>query len=199
MLITALTGGIGSGKSTAGELFSELGAIVVDSDKLARDVIAPGTEGFNQVLESFGPEIITDGAINRAALGVKVFSDLAARLKLEAITHPLIRKAFAKHVSELPENSIVINQIPLLVESKHDYKFDVVITISSDVSNRTARLLKRGLTPTEIDLRISAQATDLQREEIADFVIENNGDFDSLKREVERVWQSLLLMNEGKG
>ncbi len=199
MLITALTGGIGSGKSTAGELFSELGANVVDSDKLARDVIAPGTEGFNQVLQSFGPEIITDGAINRAALGVKVFSDSAARLKLEAITHPLIRKAFAKHVSELPENSIVINQIPLLVESKQDYKFDAVITISSDVSNRTARLLKRGLTPTEIDLRISAQATDLQREEIADFVIENNGDFDSLKREVERVWQSLLLMNEGKG
>ena len=199
MLITALTGGIGSGKSTAGELFSELGAIVVDSDRLARDVLAPGTNGFNQVIQSFGKEIITEGAINRAALGAKVFSDSAARLKLEAITHPLIRKAFAELVSELPEDSIVINQIPLLVESKYDYKFDAVITISSDIANRTARLLNRGLTHIEIEQRMSAQATDLQREEIADFVIQNNGDFNSLKREVERVWRALLLMNEGKG
>lgn len=199
MLITALTGGIGSGKSTAGELFSELGAIVVDSDRLARDVLAPGTNGFSQVIQSFGKEIITEGAINRAALGAKVFSDSAARLKLEAITHPLIRKAFAELVSELPEDSIVINQIPLLVESKYDYKFDAVITISSDIANRTARLLNRGLTHIEIEQRMSAQATDLQREEIADFVIQNNGDFNSLKREVERVWRALLLMKEGKG
>lgn len=199
MLITALTGGIGSGKSTAGELFSELGAIVVDSDRLARDVLAPGTNGFSQVIQSFGKEIITEGGINRAALGAKVFSDSAARLKLEAITHPLIRKAFAELVSELPEDSIVINQIPLLVESKYDYKFDAVITISSDIANRTARLLNRGLTHIEIEQRMSAQATDLQREEIADFVIQNNGDFNSLKREVERVWRALLLMNEGKG
>lgn len=198
MLITALTGGIGSGKSTAGELFAGLGAHVVDSDKLARDVLAPGTDGFNQVVQTFGEEILRGGAIDRAALGAKVFSDSNARIKLEEITHPLIRKAFADFIEESPKESIIINQIPLLVESKYDYKFDAVITISSDISNRTARLLQRGLTQAEIEQRFSAQATDLQRQEISDFIIENNGDLDSLKKEVERVWRSLLLLNEGK-
>lgn len=198
MLITALTGGIGSGKSTAGELFVELGACVVDSDKLARDVLAPGTDGFNQVVQSFGEEIIKDGAIDRAALGAKVFSDSNARLKLEAITHPLIRKAFADFIERSPKDSIVINQIPLLVESKYVYKFDAVITISSDRSNRTARLLQRGLTQAEIEQRFSAQATDDQREEISDFIIHNNGDLSALKLEVERVYRALLLLNQGK-
>ena len=198
MLITALTGGIGSGKSTAGEIFTQLGARVVDSDKLARDVLAPGTDGFNQVVQAFGEEIIKDGAINRAALGAKVFSDPTARLKLEEITHPLIRKAFAAFIDESPENSIIINQIPLLVESKYDYKFDAVITVSSDVSNRSARLLQRGLTQLEIEQRFSAQATDDQREEISDFIIHNNGDLSALKLEVERVYRALQLLNQGK-
>ena len=198
MLITALTGGIGSGKSTAGEIFAQLGARVVDSDKLARDVLAPGTDGFNQVVQTFGEEIIKDGAIDRAALGAKVFSDSNARLKLEAITHPLIRKAFADFIERSPKDSIVINQIPLLVESKYDYKFDAVITISSDTSNRTARLLQRGLTQAEIEQRFSAQATDDQREEISDFIIHNNGDLSDLKLEVERVYRALLLLNQGK-
>lgn len=198
MLITALTGGIGSGKSTVGELFAKLGACVVDSDQLARDVLAPGTSGFNQVREIFGEEILENGNINRAALGAKVFSDPIARLKLEEITHPLIRKAFADFVSQLPKDSIVINQIPLLVESKNNYKFDAVITVSSNRAIRTSRLLERGLTAAEIELRIKAQATDEQREAISDFVIENNGDLDSLKKEVEGVWRSLLLLNQGK-
>ena len=144
------------------------------------------------------PTPIKDGAIDRAALGAIVFSDSNARLKLEAITHPLIRKAFAEFIERSPKDSIVINQIPLLVESKYDYKFDAVITISSDVSNRTARLLQRGLTQAEIEQRLKAQATDLQREGISDFIIENNGDLNSLKKEVERGWRSLLLLKEGK-
>jgi dephospho-CoA kinase len=198
MLITALTGGIGSGKSTAGEIFAQLGARVVDSDKLARDVLAPGTDGFNQVVQTFGEEIIKDGAVNRAVLGAKVFSDPTARLKLEAITHPLIRKAFAAFIDESPKDSIVINQIPLLVESKYDYKFDAVITVSSNISNRSARLLQRGLTQAEIEQRFSAQATDYQREEISDFIIHNNGDLSALRLEVERVYRALLLLNQGK-
>jgi dephospho-CoA kinase len=198
MLITALTGGIGSGKSTAGEMFAQLGARVVDSDKLARDVLAPGTDGFNQVVQAFGEEIIKDGAINRAALGAKVFSDPTARLKLEEITHPLIRKAFADFIQESPKDSIIINQIPLLVESKYDYKFDAVITVSSDISNRSNRLLQRGLTQLETEQRFSAQATDDQREEISDFIIHNNGDLSALKLEVERVYRALSLLNQGK-
>ena len=198
MLITALTGGIGSGKSTAGEIFAQLGARVVDSDKLARDVLSPGTDGFNQVVQTFGEEIIKDGAVNRAALGAKVFSDPTARLKLEAITHPLIRKAFAVFIDESPKDSIVINQIPLLVESKYDYKFDAVITVSSDLSNRSTRLLQRGLTQAEIEQRFSAQASDVEREEISDFIIHNNGDLSALKLEVERVYRALSLLNQGK-
>ena len=198
MLITALTGGIGSGKSTAGEIFAQLGARVVDSDKLARDVLAPGTEGFNQVVQSFGEEIVKDGAVDRTVLGAKVFSDPAARLKLEAITHPLIRKAFAAFIAESPKDSIIINQIPLLVESKNDYKFDAVITVSSDISNRRNRLKQRGLTEVEIEQRLSAQATDDQREEISDFIIHNNGNLSALRLEVERVYRSLLLLNQGK-
>jgi dephospho-CoA kinase len=198
MLITALTGGIGSGKSTAGEIFAQLGARVVDSDKLARDVLAPGTDGFNQVVQTFGEEILKDGAVNRAVLGAKVFSDPTARLKLEAITHPLIRKAFADFIDESPEDSVIINQIPLLVESKYDYKFDAVITVSSDISQRSSRLLQRGLTQAEIEQRFSAQATDVEREEISDFIIHNNGDLSDLKLEVERVYRALLLLNQGK-
>jgi dephospho-CoA kinase len=198
MLITALTGGIGSGKSTAGEIFAQLGARVVDSDKLARDVLAPGTDGFNQVVQTFGEEILKDGAVNRAVLGAKVFSDPTARLKLEAITHPLIRKAFADFIDESPEDSVIINQIPLLVESKYDYKFDAVITVSSDISQRSSRLLQRGLTQLEIEQRFSAQASDAQREEISDFIIYNNGDLAALKLEVERVYRALLLLNQGK-
>ena len=198
MLIVALTGGIGSGKSTVGAIFADLGALVVDSDKLARDVLAPGADGFNQVVETFGEEIIKDGEVNRTALGAKVFSDPTARLKLEAITHPLIRKAFADFIQESPKDSIVINQIPLLVESKYDYKFDAVINVSSDISNRSARLLQRGLTQAEIEQRFSAQATDDQREEISDFIIHNNGDLSALKLEVERVYRALQLLNQGK-
>jgi len=198
MLITALTGGIGSGKSTAGELFSQLGVRVIDSDKLARDVLAPGTEGFNQVVQSFGEEIIKDGVINRAVLGAKVFSDPAARIKLEAITHPLIRQAFADFVANSPSDSIIINQIPLLVESKHDYKFDAVINISSNIANLTARILARGLTQSEIDQRLKAQATESQREEISDFIIQNDTDLPVLKLEVERVYRALQLLNQGK-
>ena len=197
MLIVALTGGIGSGKSTVGAIFADLGALVIDSDKLARDVLAPGTDGFNQVVETFGEEIIKDGEVNRAALGAKVFSDPTARLKLEAITHPLIRKAFADFIQESPKDSIVINQIPLLVESKYDYKFDAVINVSSDISNRSARLLQRGLTQAEIEQRFSAQASDVQREEISDFIIHNNGDLTALRFEVERVYRALILLNQG--
>jgi dephospho-CoA kinase len=197
MLIVALTGGIGSGKSTVGAIFADLGALVIDSDKLARDVLAPGTDGFNQVVETFGEEIIKDGEVNRTALGAKVFSDPTARLKLEAITHPLIRKAFADFIQESPKDSIVINQIPLLVESKYDYKFDAVINVSSDISNRSARLLQRGLTQAEIEQRFSAQASDAQREEISDFIIHNNGDLSALRFEVERVYRALILLNQG--
>ena len=198
MLIVALTGGIGSGKSTVGQLFEDLGAIVIDSDQLARDVVERGTNGFDQIISAFGDEVLKNGDLDRAALGELVFKDPVKRKQLEQITHPLIRKAFSKIVESSKSDSIVVNQIPLLVESNHDYKFDHVITISVPEKIRTERLIKRGLTLTQIDQRMKAQATDAQREVISDTVIINDKSEQELLAQVEKVWESLNNKSKSK-
>ena len=198
MLVVALTGGIGSGKSTVGQIFAQLGAIVIDSDQLSRDVIERGSIGFNEVVAKFGDEILKNGEIDRQILASLVFKDPTKRSELEQITHPLIRKAFAKVVSSASPDSIIINQIPLLVESNHDYKFDHIITISASESIRTDRLIKRGLTNEQIKQRLQAQATDQMRENIADSVIFNEKSEQELTDQVEKIWEQLLLKNVSK-
>jgi dephospho-CoA kinase len=198
MLVVALTGGIGSGKSSVGEIFADLGAIVVDSDQLAREVVERGTIGFDQIIAAFGDEVSKNGELNRAALAELIFKDETKREQLEQITHPLIRKAFAKIVYSAKADSIVINQIPLLVESKHDYKFDHVITVSAPEEVRIERLLKRGMTLTQIKQRLQAQSSDLQREKIADSIITNSGSKSELLSEVEKVWELLQIKNKNK-
>lgn len=198
MLLVALTGGIGSGKTMVGEIFAELGALVVDSDQLAREVVERGSKGFDQIVTEFGDEILKNGDLDRAALASLIFKDPKKRAKLEEITHPLIRQSFAKIVSFAGSDSIIINQIPLLVESKHDYKFDHVITISAPEKTRTERLLKRGLTLTQIDQRMKAQATDTQREVISDTVIVNDKSEQELLAQVEKVWESLKNKSKSK-
>ena len=198
MLVVALTGGIGSGKSTVGQIFAQLGAIVIDSDQLARDVIERGSIGFNEVVAKFGDEILKNGEIDRQILASLIFKDPAKRSELEQITHPLIRKAFAKMVSNASPDSIVINQIPLLVESNHDYKFDHIITVSASESIRSERLIKRGLTNDQIKQRMGAQATDQMREAIADSVIVNEKNEQELTDQVEKIWEQLLSKNVGK-
>ena len=198
MLIVALTGGIGSGKSTVGQMFAQLGAIVIDSDQLARDVLERGSIGFDEVVTMFGDEVLKNGEIDRQLLASIVFKDPKKRSDLEQVTHPLIRKAFAEVVAKSAANSIVINQIPLLVESNHDYKFDHVITISVTEAIRTQRLLKRGLTADQINQRMQAQATDRMRESIADSVIINETDEQNLSDQVEIIWEQLLLKNVSK-
>jgi dephospho-CoA kinase len=198
MLIVALTGGIGSGKSKVGEIFTNLGALVVDSDQLARTVLVRGSEGFDQVVAEFGDQILKNGDIDRSLLGEIVFKDRAKLAKLESITHPLIRKAFKGFVDQAPADSIVINQIPLLVESKSNYTFDAVITVSAPEEIRKQRLVKRGLSEAEIDRRIAAQASDSEREAISDFVIQNAGSSDELSSAVEKIWSKLQLLNKGK-
>jgi len=198
MLIVALTGGIGSGKSTVGQIFAQLGAIVIDSDQLARDVLERGSIGFDEVVTMFGDEVLKNGEIDRQLLASIVFKDPKKRSDLEQVTHPLIRKAFAEVVAKSAANSIVINQIPLLVESNHDYKFDHVITISVTEAIRTQRLLKRGLTADQIKQRMQAQATDHMRESIADSVIINETDEQNLSDQVEIIWEQLLLKNVSK-
>lgn len=198
MLVVALTGGIGSGKSTVGQIFAQLGAIVIDSDQLARDVIERGSIGFNEVVAKFGDEILKNGEIDRQILASLIFKDPAKRSELEQITHPLIRKAFAKVVSSASPDSIVINQIPLLVESSHDYKFDHIITVSASESIRSERLIKRGLTNDQIKQRMGAQVTDQMREAIADSVIVNEKSEQELTDQVEKIWEQLLSKNVGK-
>jgi dephospho-CoA kinase len=198
MLVVALTGGIGSGKSTVGQIFEDLGAVVTDSDQLARNVVERGTTGFDQIVAAFGDEVLKNGELDRAALAEVIFKDPTKRTQLEQITHPLIRRAFAKIVESAQNDSIVINQIPLLVESKHDYKFDHVITVSATEEVRIQRLLMRGLNLTQIKQRIEAQSTDAQREAISDTVIRNDKDHSELLLEVEKVWELLQIKNKNK-
>jgi dephospho-CoA kinase len=171
---------------------------VIDSDQLARDVIERGSIGFNEVVAKFGDEILKNGDIDRQILASLIFKDPAKRSELEQITHPLIRKAFAKVVSSALPDSIVINQIPLLVESNHDYRFDHIITVSASESIRSERLIKRGLTNEQIKQRMQAQATDQMREDIADSVVVNEKSEQEITDQVEKIWEQLLSKNVGK-
>ena len=193
MLIVALTGGIGSGKSLAGKYFAELGAIVVDSDELSRSVIERGTSGFDEVVSSFGDEILSDGLIDRAKLAAVVFADPEKRKSLEKIIHPKVREAFESLVSASPKSSVVINQIPLLVETDGASRFQYVITVSAKEEVRRERLLAKGFSNHEITKRLAAQVSDLERENIADAVLNNDRDQDSLLRSVENLYENVLL------
>ena len=193
MIKVALTGGIGSGKSAAGDFFEDLGAVVVDADQLARDVIERGTDGFDELVATFGDEILTNGILDRRKLGQIVFSDSEARKTLEGIIHPRVAQAFEEIIEESPEDAVIIYQIPILVETKGQDRFDYVITVEASLENRIARLKNRGLKGYEIDARLKAQASDEQRAEIADLIFKNDGDLDSLLRQVENIYEDVLL------
>ena len=198
MLIVALTGGIGSGKSMVGDMFADLGAVVVDSDQLAREVVERGGAGFDQVLAAFGDGVLKNGDLDRASLAELIFKDANKRLQLEQITHPLIRKAFTKVIEAADKNSIVINQIPLLVESKNNYRFDHTITVAAGEDVRSERLLKKGLSSQQIQQRMQAQASDSEREAISDTVITNNKSESELRDQVEKIWELLQIKNKAK-
>jgi dephospho-CoA kinase len=198
MLKVALTGGIGSGKSAVSEILEELGAYVIDSDQLARDVIERGSPGYESVLASFGDEILVDGEIDRNKLGSIVFKDPASRSKLESIIHPLVREAAEKLARNLPAGSVVINQIPLLVETDGAKRFDLVITVSANEELRRSRLIERGMKDYEITHRLAAQVNDAARENVAHFVLRNNGSIDDLRRGVEALWRNELLPRSTK-
>lgn len=193
MIKVALTGGIGSGKSTAGDFFEDLGAVVVDADQLAREVIERGTDGFDELVATFGDEILTNGILDRRKLGEIVFADPKARKTLEEIIHPRVAEAFNEIVQESPEDSVIVYQIPILVETKGEDRFDYVITVESNLDLRIARLKERGMKSYEIDARLKTQASDEQRAAIADLIFKNDGDLDQLLRQVENVYEDVLL------
>jgi len=191
MRVLALTGGIGCGKSLAAQYFAELGALVIDADLLARAAIERGSVGFDEVVTLFGDSILKDGNIDRRALGEIIFKDPKAKDALEKIIHPFVRKEFEEAVASLKGDQVLVYEIPLLYETNNQERFDLVITVESEMENRVARLRGRGMHISEIEGRIAAQATREQRIEIADFLIDNDGSEDELLRQVEKIWDSL--------
>jgi len=192
MLIVGLTGGIGAGKSTVANMFAQLGALTIDADQLARQAIEKGSPGFNEVVSAFGEEILSDGEIDRQRLGTIVFKDAAKRKQLEAIVHPRVQEALANKIKSLSPGDILIYEIPLLVETGAAKKFDYVITVESDIENRLDRLFERGLEEDEAQRRIDAQASQSERETVADFVIVNDGERADLFGEVAKLWEGEL-------
>ena len=193
MFIVALTGGIGSGKSAAGDCFEDLGAIVVDADQLAREVVERGTDGFDELVATFGDEILTNGVLDRSKLGAIVFANPSELKKLEAIIHPRVSEAFDEIIDESPLDSVVIYQIPILVETAGRERFDYVITVEADLEIRKSRLKERGMKGYEIEARIKAQASDADRAKIADAIFNNDGDLDQLLRQAENIYEDVLL------
>jgi dephospho-CoA kinase len=188
-----LTGGIASGKSTVSGLLSELGAVVIDADKLAREVVEKGTPGLDQVVAAFGPEILTpDGDMDRAKVGSIVFNDEAKRRTLEGIVHPLVFERYAELEASAPKDGIVVHDIPLLAESGRAEGFDAVIVVETPAEVQVERMLRdRGWTHEDAESRIAAQATPEQRRAIATYVIENTGSRDALRARVEEVFAQL--------
>jgi dephospho-CoA kinase len=193
MLIVALTGGIGAGKSQVAKYFHQLGSYVFDADLLARAAIERGSAGFDEVVTTFGDEVLKDGDIDRRKLGEIIFADPTAKAKLESIVHPEVQRLFEEAKKTLPADAIVIYEIPLLAESNSRSRFDYAITVESDEQTRTSRLKERGLASHEIVGRMTAQASREERISHCDLVIENQGDEDELLRQVEEIWQSVLL------
>ena len=196
MLVVALTGGIGAGKSLVAQYFSELGARVVDADQLSRIAIERGSEGFDEVITRFGESILRNGDIDRKALGEIVFKDKSAKADLEAIIHPRVRELFFEVVNDLADDEILIYEIPLLVETGAASNFDQIITVEADLEIRKARLIKRGMFSSEIESRLAAQASPAEREAVATHVIENSGDEDQLLRKVENLWEELQRLSK---
>jgi dephospho-CoA kinase len=201
MLIVALTGGIGAGKSQVAKYFHQLGSYVFDADQLARAAIERGSKGFDEVVTTFGDQILKDGDIDRRKLGEIIFADPTAKANLESIIHPEVKRLFEEAKKSLPLDAVVIYEIPLLVESNSGDRFDYSITVEADVETRTKRLKERGLATHEIVGRMAAQASREERVSYCDLVIENDGDQDSLLCQVEKIWQSVILplaKNRGK-
>jgi dephospho-CoA kinase len=191
--VVGLTGGIGSGKSLAAQFFSQLGALVIDADQLARSVIERGSEGFDEVLLRFGDTVLKNGDIDRVALGQIIFENPQAKKDLEEIIHPRIRAEFEEAVASLNPGQIMVYEIPLLAETNAADRFDFVITVESDADLRKQRLRARGMFHSDIEKRMASQATEEQRRAIADCVLTNDGSEDELLRQVENVWESTIL------
>jgi dephospho-CoA kinase len=194
VLLVGLTGGIGSGKSTVARLLERRGAAVIDADQLARETMAKGTPGFERVVDAFGSDIITSGGdLDRSALAARIFSDPAQKAALEAIVHPEVARRFGELVDGYRTSErIVVYVTPLLVELGLAPAFDVVVVVTASPHLRISRVAsERGLQPDDVRGRMAAQATDDQRVEVADVLIDNDGSLAELEPQVGRLWNDL--------
>ena len=191
----AVTGGIGSGKSAVTARLAERGAVVIDADRIAREVVEPGTPGLAAVVAEFGPGILTaEGALDRPAMAAIVFSDEERRRALEAIVHPLVGRRSQELLDAAPADALVVYDVPLLAESADLGRadgFDRVVVVTAPVETRVQRLVGRGLSEEDARARITAQASDDARLAIADLVVDNSGDLEALDAEVARLWDAL--------
>ncbi len=192
-----LTGGIGAGKTAVARRFAELGALVVDADALAREVVAAGTPGLAAVVAEFGPGVLRpDGELDRPALGRLVFADEDKRGRLNAIVHPLVRRRAAELIAAAPAGAVVVQDVPLLVETGQADRYDLVVVVEAPAGLRAERLARdRGMTAEEARSRMAAQATDEQRRAAADVVLVNDGSVEDLRAEVDRVWRERVAVS----
>jgi dephospho-CoA kinase len=198
MLRIGLTGGIGSGKSTVSALLASRGAVIVDADRIAREVVEPGTPGLAAVAEAFGDGVLApDGSLDRPALAAVVFSDPAARARLDGIVHPLVRDRAVQLTADAPADAVLVNDVPLLVETGQAGSYDLVLVVEADLDTRLARLVERGLPEPDARARIAAQATDEQRRAVADVVLDNSGTRGQLADQVTRFWEERVEPTRG--
>lgn len=194
MLLVGLTGGIGSGKTTVARMLETRGAVVFDAELLARDAVEPGTPGYRQVVERFGPNVLAPGGgIDREALAAVVFADPAARRDLEAIVHPEIRRLFAESTEAYRDtDAVVVFSAPLLVETGMHTAFEILVVVSAPVEQQIERLMReRAMSEPAIRERISAQLPLEDKAEVADILIDNDGTLEELEGQVDRVWTQL--------
>jgi dephospho-CoA kinase len=196
MLRVGLTGGIGSGKSEVSRRLAERGAVVVDADLLAREVVEPGTAGLAEVVEAFGEKVLgPDGGLDRPALGRLIFGDDAARRRLEGIIHPRVRQRARQIQEDAPADAVVVHDNPLLVEMGQAGDFDAVVVVDAPDDVRLDRLVRlRGMSPEDAQARIAAQTSRQQRLAVADHVVRNDGGLSTLDAAVDKLWERLVAV-----
>lgn len=188
-----LTGGIGSGKSTVARLLAARGAVIIDADAIAREVVEPGTPALEALVKRFGPDILEpDGRLNRPALAERAFVDEESKKALEAITHPAIATEFFRRIEANPPDAVIVHDVPLLVESVGPDRYGAVIVVEAPREVRLERLEQRGIARADAEARMAQQATDEQRRAIATWVLDNSGDLDALEAQVEQIWPEVV-------
>jgi dephospho-CoA kinase len=198
MFLIGLTGGIAAGKSTVAGIWVALGAIEIDADLLAREVVQPGTVGIEKIRQVFGSGVFTaTGDLDRKALGEIVFNNAAKRKELEGIVHPLVRARAQEMLRSLPADSIVIYTVPLLVEANVELPFDVVVSVEAPETERAQRLVgSRGMSLEQALSRIKAQASAIERAARADYILNSNQSLAALSSDATKLFEKFMVMNE---